>query len=176
MTTPEPPTDLYEHVEWLKREVAVPGTFTRLFPETTDDHLAASLVDGLYRAKLDGWLPSVEADPDTFETNVAISQTAVAVVIVYSAIKFIQNQITNMPTGQRYEAPGGIVSDTQRSASVLAERLRELNEERKQLVAAALGVRNGRPATTVTMLDGYAIRVGSMAPLERGAPLSALTV
>lgn len=167
MTTPALPTDLSEHVEWFKREVAVPGTFGTLFPETTDDDLAAALVDGLYRAKLDGWMPTVEADADTFETNIAITQTAVAIIVVYSAIKFVQNQITNMPTGQRYEAPGGIVADTQRSAQVLTQRLKELNEERKGL----LELRNGasrRPATSISMFDGYEVRMGNLRAIERG--------
>lgn len=174
MTTPALPTDLSEHVEWFKREVAVPGTFSTLFPETRDDDLAAALVDGLYKAKLDGWMPTVEADPDTFETNIEISQTAVAIIIVYAAITFVRNQITNMPTGQRYEAPGGIVADTQRSAQVLVQRLKELGEERKGLLELR-GGGSRRPATFVRMFDGYEVRLTGLQAVERGA-LPALTV
>lgn len=174
MTTPTLPTDLADHVEWFKREVAVPGTFSSLFPTTNDDDLAAALVDGLYRAKLDGWLPGVDADPDSFETSVELTQTAVAIIIVYAAIKFVQNQITNMPTKQRYEAPGGIVSDTERSASVLTERLKELQDERKGLLELR-GLTNRRQPTFVRMFDGYEVRASDLPAFSRG-PLPALTV
>lgn len=164
MTTPTP-TDLTLHVGWLKREVAVPGTFRSLFPTITDDDLAAALVDGLYRAKLDGWLPTVNADPDTFQADQPLASEAIAVIVLYTAIKFVQNQITNMPTGQRYEAPGGIVVDTQRSASVLAERLKQLHAEKKDLLAA-IGGGTTRPRTTIHMSDGYAIRASTLPALR----------
>lgn len=157
MTTPLP-TDLSDHVEWFKREVAVPGTFTALFPTTTDDDLAAALVDGLYRAKLDGWLPRVDASPDTFETNEPISLTAVAVIIVYAGVKFLQNQITNMATRTTYKAPG-VEATTEHSANALKERLTELATEKKDLLISA---RQSRGGTPVFMQDGYAIRVSAM--------------
>ena len=158
MTTPTGVLDLSDHVEWLKREVAVPGAFTRLFPETTDDDLAAAMVDGLYRAKLDGWLPRVDADPDTFEVSEPISMTAVAVIVVYSSIKFIQNQIKDMATRQTYKAPG-VEATTEHASNLLTERLKELADEKKQLVANARASRGGSP---VFMQDGYAIRVGAL--------------
>lgn len=151
-------TDLSAHVEWLKREVAVPGTFSTLFPDATDDLLAAALVDGLYRAKLDGWLASYEGDPDTFLVTPDLTMTAVAVVIVYSSIKFVQNQIKDMATRQTYKAPGGLEATTERGATVLSERLKELQAERKELLDTA----RRRGGTTVFMHDGYAIRVAAM--------------
>lgn len=156
-------TDLYDHVEWLKREVAVPGTFAGLFPDTTDDDLAAALVDGLYKAKLDGWLPTVEADPDTFEASAEMSLTAVGVVVLYTGLRLVQNQITNMATRQTYKAPGGLEATTEHAATVLSERLKELQQEKKDLLANA---RSARPRTPVFMHDGYAIRASAMYPSE----------
>lgn len=163
VTTPAA-NDLSLHVDWLKREVAVPGTFKTLFPDTRDDHLAAALVDGLYRAKLDGWLPTYNANPDTFLTNEVIPMEGVAIIVIYSAITFVKNQITNMVTGQTYRAPGGLESSTQRSASVLSERLKQLQEEKKELLTA-IGAA-GRPRTSIYMSDGYAIRTTSLPALR----------
>lgn len=164
MTTPAP-TDFADHVEWFKREVAVPGTFTSLFPDTRDDDLAAAMVDGLYRAKLDGWLPTVQADPETFVADEALPMEAIAVIIVYSAIKFVQNQITNLATRQTYRAPGGLESTVERAPTVLTERLRELVAEKKELLAAIAGGAT-RPRTTIHMSDGYAIRAGALPALR----------
>lgn len=164
MTTPEPTTDLSLYADWLKREVAVPGTFKSLFPTTTDDQLTAALVDGLYRAKLDGWLPTVNADPDTFLTDQVVPMEAVAIIVIYTAIKFVQNQITNMTTRQTYKAPGGLESTTERAPSVLTERLKQLNQEKKELLETVQGGR--RPRTTILMSDGYAIRASSLYALR----------
>lgn len=155
-------TNLGDHVEWFKREVAVPGTFGTLFPDTTDDDLSGALVDGLYRAKLDGWLASYEGDPDTFDVTPDLTMTAVGVVIVYSAIRFVQNEIKNMATRTTYKAPGGLEATTEHAASVLTQRLKDLQEERKQL----LDVARRRGGTTVYMYDGYAIRANAFYRLE----------
>lgn len=159
-------TDFSDHVEWFKREVAVPGTFATLFPDTTDDDLAAALVDGLYRAKIDGWFSTIDADPDTFLATTEMTMTGVALVVIYSGIKFIQNQIKDMATRQRYEAPGGLVADTERAPTVLTERLKELVVEKNAILAQAGNSR----ARAIRMQDGYAIRLGAMAPGERIQP------
>jgi len=162
VTTPAPTTDLSDHVEWMKREVAVPGTFASLFPTTTDDDLSAALVDGFYRAKLDGWFPRIEADPDTFEVTPAISLTAVALVVVYSSIKFVQNEIKNMDSRFLAESAGNRF-EREKAPTILTERLKELTAERNDLLAQAR-----RPsARPVYMHDGYAIRIGTLYPVER---------
>ena len=166
MSTPDP-TDLSLHVDWLKREVAVPGTFSTVFPETSDDDLAAAMVDGLYRSKFDGWLPDVQATSDIenppFIANQALSKEAIAVIVLYAAIKFVQNQITNMVTRQTYKAPG-VESTTERAPTVLAERLKELIEEKKNLLHAVQG--GARPRTTVRVFDGYSVRAGDLRSLR----------
>lgn len=162
VTTPVSSTDLSDHVEWFKREVAIPGTFATLFPETTDDDLAASLVDGIYAAKLDGWLPGVEADPDQFTTTPALSMPGVALVVIYAGIRFVRNQIKDMLTTTRYKA-GATEYETQRSASILSERLKEMTDEKKQLILNAQASRGGSP---VFMRDGYQIRVSALYGFE----------
>jgi hypothetical protein len=163
-------------VAWMKREVAVPGQFLATFPGTLDSDIAGALADGLCRAQLDGWLPQVGltivdtlADPSTgdgenepaagtsYVTTPDISKVAQALVVVYTGIRWIQNQLGNLITAQRFEAPGPVISDTQRAASVLVERLKEVQAERTQLLERAL--KGGGAGLPVFMRDGYAIRV-----------------
>lgn len=158
-------TDLSDatYVAWFKRNVAVPGRFTTLYPETTDPDIAAALVDGFYRARLDGWFPGVEADLTTLQTTPDLSTTGVALSIVYAGIQFIRNELKNMPTRTNYAAPGGLQAETEYGPSVMVERLKELQQEKKDLLALAQ-----RPsARPVFMHDGYAIRIGTLYPVER---------
>ncbi len=157
-------TDLFDAIPSLKREVAPPGRFATLFPEATDVDLAAQLVDGLYRAKLDGWFSSYEGDPDTFEVTPDLSLDGVQLVVLYAATQFITTDITNRPTHRKYAAGGGLETETDYGASVLVERLKELAQAKKDLLTAARG--NG--ATTVYLHDGYAVRVGDLYAPERG--------
>lgn len=152
-----------DYIAWFKREVAVPGRFTTLYPETTDPDIAGALVDGFYRARLDGWFPGVEATLDTHQTTPDVSLTGVALIVVYAGIQFIRNELKNMPTRTNYQAPGGLGAETEYGPSVMVERLKELQEEKKDLLAQAR-----RPsARPVYMHDGYAIRIGTLYPVER---------
>lgn len=166
-------TDLSDSVavDWFKREVAVPGTFTSTYPETSDDDVAGALIDGLYRAKLDGmlygvdWMNGVDADPDSFELTTAIPLQRLALIVIYAGIRFVQNEIKNMATMTKYEAPGPLSAETQRSPGVLTERLRELEQMRKDLIDRA---RRGARGLPVFMHDGYAIRVEEVYVPEAG--------
>lgn len=140
----------------------MPGAFAGLFPETTDQDLAAALLDGLYRAKLDGWLPGIEGDTTTFTVTPAISMTAMALIVVYAGINFVRNEIKNMDAVFKAESAGNSFQ-REKSSSAMTERLKEMQAERDQLLALAR-----RPsARPVYMHDGYAIRLGTLYPVER---------
>jgi hypothetical protein len=158
VTTPTG-TDFNNHVAWLRREVAVPGTFDTVFPDTAAGDLAAALVDGFYTAKRQGWFPGIEADPDTSLTDAVLSMTAVGIVVLYAGINIVRNQIKEMNTVFR-AASGKEQFETQKAPSVLTERLKEMEDERKELLLQAQNsVRGRRP---VFMHDGYAIRLQTM--------------
>lgn len=159
-------------VEWFKREVAVPGRFEALYPETDDTLVAGQLVDGLYRARLDGWLGAYEADPDTFEVTPEISLTAGALIVIYGGLKFIQNELKNLPTKTHYEAAGGLVYDVEYAASVMTERLKELAAEKRELLDNA---RRGALSRPLIMRDGYAIRLRSLYRPEMLTPVLTVT-
>jgi len=162
VTTPAPTvTDFHTQVGWLKREVAVPGTFATVFPNTTDEDLAMALVDGFYKARLDGWLPGVECDPDTAVPTPAISMAAMALVVVYSGIKFVSNQIKELNTVFRAKS-GNEEFETQKGPSILVERLKEMQAEKNDLLVQA----RKPTARPVYMHDGYAIRLGTLYPVE----------
>lgn len=144
-------------IGWLQRQVAVPGMFTSTFPESSDDDITGALCDGFCRAQLDGWLAGVTLNLESSQTTPDISLTAQAIVVIYTSINWIQNQLTNLVTSTKYEAPGPVIAESQRSASVLAERLKELQEDKNNLLVR--GLNGGGTGTPVFMRDGYAIRI-----------------
>lgn len=173
MTTAAEPTvaNLADDValDWFRREVAVPGTFATLYPTTTDDDIAGALVDGFWKARLDGWLPTFAATSDTFTVTPALTMTALGVVIIYAGVRFVQNEIKNLPTHRKYDAPGGLGVETDYAPTVLTERLKELQQEKADLLEMARNPSGRRPS--VIMHDGYAIRQNTIYPVNRPLPV-----
>jgi hypothetical protein len=76
-------SDFLDNVESLKRVVATPGTFDTLFPDTTDQDLVGTLLDGIAQAQLDGLLASYTYD-DTGTVTPDLSAPQSALVILYA--------------------------------------------------------------------------------------------
>lgn len=147
-------TDLADLVEPLKREVAVPGTFSVLFPETTDDDLSAALLDAFAQAQLDGFLSNSEAD-DFGVVTPDLSRGAQALLVIYAGIRFLTADLINRKSHVRYEA-GGSVFEQDSAASVLTQALKELRAKKDALTEGAKAAARAQVGTTV--VDGYFIR------------------
>lgn len=148
-------SDLSELLEPLKRTVAVPGTFGDVFPDTTDDDLLGSLLDGFSEAQLDGYFvaPLVLITDDGV-TAPDIARAQGALVVLYSATRIVQTQLLNLKTRVRYEAKG-LVYEAEQSAQVLVALLKDL-QARKAALADAKGVSGAGSA--FVMADQYLAR------------------
>jgi hypothetical protein len=158
MTTPAS-TDLAELVEPLKREVAVPGEFDTVFPNTANNDLAGGLADGFAQAQLDGFFGTMAVDltdPAHPTVTPGLSSAGGAVCVLYAGERMIRAQLRNLKTVVKYEAAGAIY-DVEQAASVLSQELRDLTQRRKDMLANIL--RQQRAAgSSVYVSDGYLIR------------------
>ncbi len=144
---------LEDLIEPLKRYVAVPGTFGDVFPDTTDDDLLGSLMDGFAEAQLDGYFLTFQMD-DEGETAPDIDRAQGALIALYAATRIVQTQLANLKTVTRYEARG-LVYEAQQSAQVLVALLKDL-QDRKKAIANRKDVYGAGAA--FTMADQYAAR------------------
>ena len=142
-------------VEALKREVAVPGDFDNVFPDTGDDDLVGALADGFSEAQLDGFFGKNTIDLATNQVSPAISSGAQALIVIYSGIRIIRGQLRNLKTHVKYEAAGAIY-EVDTAASVLTQELKDFSDRKKNLLALVLRQSRGGQAVYVT--DGYLLR------------------
>jgi hypothetical protein len=130
-------TALSDLVPSLKREVAVPGTFSEFYPDTTDTDLVGSLMDAFAAAQLEGFFVGQALDLDTQEISPDLSPAGTAVVGIYAAERILTAQIMNMRQRTLYEA-GPVKYEIENSANVLAQILKQLAERKRQMLAMAL--------------------------------------
>lgn len=151
-------TDLADLVETLKREVAVPGTFSSVFTETTDQDLTDSLLDAFAASQLDGFLVSSAATDDGF-VSPDLSRGAAALLVVYAGIRFLGADLANRKSHVRYEA-NGAVFEQDTGPSVLVELLKGLRAKKDQLILAAqqAALDAARAGMSITVVDGYYIK------------------
>jgi len=147
----------------LKRELAVPGTFTDVYPLTSDVDLTASLADGFAEAQLYGFFPDlslVESDPvGDWETSLELSGSGAALIIIFSSMRIIRASLRTLLTSERYKA-GPAEFEIQRSANLLRDELKFLKERLDDLVAGAKAA--ARAASSVMVFDGYLARGGAI--------------
>jgi hypothetical protein len=136
----------------LKREVAVPGTFDTLFPDTADTDLAGTLLDAFWTARIDGWFPLVDVDSSGLTTP-DMSRDAQQLVVLYAAYTVIRTQLGNLASRRTYKV-GNIEVTTEHAATVLKQ---QLDGARKRIEDILLYARTGS-GTKVTTFDGYALR------------------
>ena len=148
-------SDLTELLEPLKRTVAVPGTFADVFPDTSEDDLLGSLLDGFAEAQLDGYFvgPLVNID-EAGITSPDIARAEGALIVLYSATRIVQTQLLNLKSRVRYEAKG-LVYEAEQSAQVLVALLKDL-QARKVLLAGQKG--SAGAGSAFTMADQYLMR------------------
>lgn len=118
-------TDLSDWTDSLRRTVARPGEFTRFFPNTSDDDLVGSLLDGMGDAQLDGFLITpvmYEAEDDGLVTP-ELTRPQAALIVLYAGRLFLRAELANRRNRTKYAARGN-EADTEQSASVITELLR----------------------------------------------------
>lgn len=147
----------------LKRELAVPGTFADVFPNTTDTDLVGTLADGFAEAQLFGFFKSLTLtavdtpNPGTdWTVDPELSSAGGALVVIYASIRSIRAQLRNLKTLQRYKA-GAVEFETQQAASVLTTELNYLKDRLKDIITNAEGSSRAS-AGLATVFDNYLAR------------------
>jgi len=129
-------SDLADLVEPLKRELAVPGDFETIFPNTDDQGLLDSLADGFSEAQLDGYFSDYAVDLDTYLVAPDYSNAGGALVILYAGMRIIRAQMRALNLSEKYSA-GPVAYEIQRSSTLLREELKYLISRRDELVSQA---------------------------------------
>lgn len=146
--------DLVDLVGSLQRAVAPPGEFDTFYPDSGTTDLTATLTDALSEAQLDGFLSTVALDVDAASTDVDLTPAQQALVVLYARARVVTARLANLKNLTRYKA-GNVEAETQQSASVLVEILRDTRERKKQLLDDA---RTGAAGTSFSMVDLYLAR------------------
>lgn len=145
-----PGMDLADLVPSIKRAVAPPGEFDTFFPNTTDDDLAALLADGVAEAQLDGFLSGSSLNLEDAVVTPDLTSAQAALVVLYSSGRVLTTRLANLKNRTRYKA-GSAEAETEQSASVLVELLRNMKERKAQLLQ---DVKYGG-GTSISMVDLY---------------------
>lgn len=152
----------------LKRELAVPGTFDDVFPDTVDADLVASLADGFGEAQLYGFFPNVtltlvEDDdgapllPEDWEALPDLSAAGGALIVIFTSIRIIRSQLRAMTSNERYKA-GATEFEISRGTTLLRDELKYLRDRLNDLVTQAR-----RPTVSTAVIDNYFARGGGIA-------------
>lgn len=127
--------DLGDLVESVQREVNPPGG--TIFPEAVEDDYLGFLQDAFWESTLDG-LISGYAEADGIVTPVSgdedLSRELQQLVVIYAGFKMLKNYLTNVRTTFRATA-GPVEFETQQSANLLTELMKDLIARRNSLLA-----------------------------------------
>lgn len=143
--------DLLDLVPSLQRAVAPPGEFVTLFPNATDDDLAASVADAIAEAQLDGFLAAHVLDLNTSTVDPDLTGPQQALVVLYGMARVVRARIANLKNRTRYRA-GPVEAEEEQSASVLVQMLRDIQGRKKELLEDA---KAGDLARAFVMVDMY---------------------
>jgi hypothetical protein len=149
-------TDLSDWTDSLRRTVARPGEFARFFPNTTDNDLVGTLLDGLGDAQLDGFLvgPVMYVADDDGIVTPELSRPQAALIVLYGGRLFLRAELANRRNRIKYAARGN-EADTEQSASVITELL-------KSAEARIVDLRNRQRlagnAGAFVMADAYLVK------------------
>ena len=153
-------TNLRTLVEPLKREVAVPGTYDDVFPDTDDDALAASLADAFAEAQLQGFFGDIELTVVTemsgrsdYITSRDLSAAGGALVVLFAGLRILRASLRSLSQSSTYKA-GSVEYSTSQMTTVIRDELAAMRSRIDALVLD--GKRSGR---AVSVHDGYAGRV-----------------
>ena len=154
-------SDLALLVEPLKRELAVPGDYDTVFPNTDDTGLLDSLADGFAEAQLDGYFSDYTLDLVTYLTTPDFSAAGGSLIILYTGMRIIRAQMRALNLSEKYNA-GPVSYEIQRSSTLLREELQYLIGRRDALVAQA------KKSGATTVFDAYFTRSATNWALQDG--------
>lgn len=150
-------TALSDLVAPLKRELAAPGQFDTIFPESDNGTLVGTLADGFCEAQLDGWFGGITINLTTNAVSPDLSIPGRALSVFYASARIIQAQLRNQNSLQRYKA-GPVEYETQQPASVLRAELDRIASRKAEL--KTLAGRTG--GTTTVIFDAYFARASAV--------------
>lgn len=144
----------------LKRELAVPGTFDTVFPDTLDEDLVGALADGFGEAQLFGFFGDVTLNLTQDGTGAVVdgntesplSAAGATLVVIFTSMRIIRAQLRALSSSERYKA-GATEFEITRSAMLLRDELKFLRDRLDQLTLQAR-----RPAVSATVMDNYVAR------------------
>lgn len=154
-------TALSTLVPALKRELAVPGTFDDVFPDTLDADLIGTLADGFAEAQLWSFFPDLAITADgqgEWNTSEDLSAAGGTLVILFAAARILRAQIRNLNTLERYKA-GPTEVELGRAAGVLKDELDYITGRITDLVKEA---KTSTRASLATVHDNYFARGGGI--------------
>ena len=143
--------DLAVLVPSLKRAVAPPGEYDTFFPNSVDSEVRDLLVDAVAEAHLDGFLSEVTLDVSGHSVDPDLTTSQQALVILYAMARHLTSRLANLKNLTRYKA-GNVEAETEQSASVLVELLKETRDRKAQVLADA---KAGNMADAFLMVDMY---------------------
>lgn len=128
----------------LKREVSLPGEEAAVFPEASNTSWVGYLTDAFWYLNLDGVISGYDETagvitPESGDQD--LPRDLQQLIVLYSAITIIRNQIRSLNTLFRAKA-GPVEYETQQSAQVLRAILDELKERRNRILDNLEGVGN----------------------------------
>jgi hypothetical protein len=172
--------NLADYVDSLRREVTPPGSTS--FSTVDDDVFTGYLADAFWEVKLDGFneayvcdsegIVIASNDPEAASINLGFTLTdyvdgvdmprdQVALVCLYAGIKILRNKLLESNTKLRAKA-GPVEFETENSATLLVEMLKELQAVRARLLylktvntdVALIDAFSGR-STSAAAYSGY---------------------
>ncbi len=146
------PTNLADMVDAFRREVAVPGTFDTVYPDTSETDIIGQLGDALAEVKLDGFYGDQVLDLTTGDVTPGLDLAGQALVVLYAGARLIRAELRATNTNTRYKA-GPVEYETAKSAAGLVQMLKDLADRKAALLQA---LKTG--AALDLILDGYSGR------------------
>lgn len=158
-TVPAVGVDLVTLVPTLQRALNPPGL--DLFPAATEAEWVGRLADAFWKARLAGFFAGYrETTGDVMPVDPTapdLTREEQEIIIAYARVTALQNRLVNLATGSRSKA-GPVESETQRSAQVLVQMLKDATNELADV--AALVPQTPRQAV---FLDAVYVRTASIA-------------
>lgn len=152
-------TALATLVPALKRELAIPGDYVNLFPDSDDATLTGYLADAFGEAQLYGFFLTVTLDASNPAAPVStpdVSTAGAALISIFASMRIIRAQLRNMLAGERYKA-GAAEYEVSRGATVLRQELVYLQQRITELVQQA---KIQSRIASVYVMDNYPARGG----------------
>jgi hypothetical protein len=156
-------TDLSDWTDSLRRMVATPGTFATVFPNTSDDDLVGSLMDGMAEAQMDGFFinPTLFSyDPDSGIVTPALTPPQISLIVLYAGSRIIRAELMARNTTFRAKA-GPVEFETQQGSNVLTTILKDLEQRKIDILKL---FRNFGAGMAFSMADAYFIKATGYYP------------